>query len=133
MVGRAGGGGGGTAGGRCRGGNLVHIIHVGGFYFCKGHMGWGVHQNDPVVWPADSAGWNNAPQFGRPNRPGRCQPDFWPKSSAAVSAGRHRRPVLRPADTAVGYFTFGQADTAAEPHRRPIPMSLRSAPGGWLC
>ena len=66
-------------------------------------------------------------RFGRPNRrnlPGRrCRPNFRPKSSTAVSAGRvgrpNRRRVFRPR-------------TAAEPHRRFIPMSSLPQPKAGL-
>ena len=79
-----GGGGGarGTEGGRCGGGNLVHIVHLGGSCFCKRHTGGGC---------IGTSRW-----FG------------WPS---------------RPADTIIGSFTFGRADTTAEPHHRSIPMS----------
>ena len=43
----------------------------------------------------------------------RCGPDFRPKSSAAVSAGRHRHWLLH----------FRPSRSATEPHCRSIPMS----------
>ena len=83
--------------------NLVHIVHVRGFCFFKRHMGWGVYRNKPAVQPADSAGRTIAR---------RCQPDFRPKSSVAVLAGRTGRPTLSLAPS-----------LSAEPHRRSIPMN----------
>ena len=89
--------GGGDTGGRW-GGIFMHNIHVGGFCFCKTHMGTSQHFGRLKHRPAAELLGGGV---GRPDR----------------------RPALWPADSAVGNFTFGRADTAAEPHRCAIPMS----------
>ena len=96
-------------------------------------MGWGGYRNEPAVRPADSAGRTSARRFGRPISAGRtaarrCRPNFRPKSSAAVSAGRFR-PAGPPPGGSAGRVgrpnrrRVFRPRTAAEPHRRFIPMS----------
>ena len=67
------------------GGNFVHAIHIGGFCFCKRHMGWGVYRNEPALRPAgtpppgSSAGFSAkiiGGGLGRPNRP--AETTVWP-------------------------------------------------------
>ena len=74
------------------GGHFVHNMHVGGFCFCKRHMGWGLYRNRAALRPVKTPPGSSAGQTA--SRP--CRPDFRPKSSEAVSAGRHRRRASPP-------------------------------------